>query len=227
MKKTTIFTMIFLIFSSCNTGTTELNGGKGLSRNSAININHDDNTISKLHEDSISPTKIDRLKTLSFKFNVDKSKHILKTINIYNDNQIIQRIIADKQIEYSEFKLIDWNFDGYKDISVLYNCGSGGCAYWIWNYSPKKNKYVYNMELSEVLGLERDTIGKYIVFHYRVGYSKEKWDSLIYKDNKLLFVKGLQRERWNDSLGNSWVKNTYSRMINKVEIITTDSFITK
>ena len=95
--------MIFLIFSSCNTGTTELNGGKGLSKNSAININHDDNTISKLHEDSISPTKIDRLKTLSFKFNVDKSKHILKTINIYNDNQIIQRNIKRRMPQYISY----------------------------------------------------------------------------------------------------------------------------
>ena len=50
----------------------------------------------------------------------------------------IQEIIANKSFEKKEFKLIDCNFDGYKDISVLYNCGSGGCAYWIWNYSAEK-----------------------------------------------------------------------------------------
>lgn len=229
MKDTTIFIMTFLIFSSCNTRTTELNGDNRLNRNSAMNITItiDDSTMCKPYEDSILPTKIDGFKTLSFKFNVDRSQHILKTIIVYSGNQPIQRIITDKQIEFNEFKLIDWNFDGYKDISVLYNCGSGGCAYWIWNYSPKEHRYIYNMELSEVAGLERDTIGKYIVFHYRTGYSEEKWDSLTYRDNKLLLVKGLHRERWNDSLGNSWVKNTFTRMINKVEICTTDSFIIK
>jgi hypothetical protein len=128
---------------------------------------------------------------------------------------------------HNEFQLIDWNFDGHKDISVLYNCGSGGCAYWIWNYSSKENRYIYNKELSEVLGLEIDTTDQYIVLHFRAGYSEENWDSLKYKDNKLIFVKGLYRVRWNDSLGNSWVKNTYSKRINKVVITKTDSFIIK
>lgn len=41
-------------------------------------------------------------------------------------------------IKHAEkFGLIDWNFDGYKDITVLDNCGTGGCAYWIWNYSKR------------------------------------------------------------------------------------------
>lgn len=48
-----------------------------------------------------------------------------------------------------------------------------------------------------------------------------------YKNNKLLFVKGLARERWNDEVGNAWVKNTYSKMINNVLVTKTDSLIIK
>jgi hypothetical protein len=227
MKETLILLMTILFFSSCNSRNRESDKDKQLQKGSA-NINSIVNNLSRsLNENTIPPTKIDGLRALSFKFNVDSSGYLLRTIDIYSDNKLIQRIIANKDIERNEFQLIDWNFDGYKDISVLYNCGSGGCAYWIWNYSSKVNRYIYNNELSEVLGLEIDTTDKYIVCHYRAGYSEEYWDSMQYKDSKLLFVKGLYRQRWNDSLGNSWVKNTYSKMINKVMITKTDSFITK
>ena len=47
-----------------------------------------------------------------------------------------------------------------------------------------------------------------------------------YEGNKLKFEKGLFRERWNDGNGNSWEKNTYSKMINNVMITKIDSFIT-
>lgn len=227
MKETVILLMTILLFCSCNSRNRESNNDKQLLKDFANMVSFINNFSGSSSGDSIPPTKIDGLRALSFKFNVDSSGYLLKTINIYSDNKQIQRIIANKEIYRNEFQLIDWNFDGYKDISVLYNCGSGGCAYWIWNYSSKENRYIYNKELSEVLGLEIDTTDQYIVFHYRAGYSEENWDSLKYKDNKLLFVKGLYRERWNDSLGNSWVKNTYSKMIKNVVITKTDSFITK
>jgi hypothetical protein len=219
--------MIILLFCSCNSRNKESNNDKHLPKDSANMVSHINNFSRSSSEDSIPPTKIDKLRALSFKFNVDSSGYLLKTISIYSGNKQIQRIIANKQIVHNEFQLIDWNFDGHKDISVLYNCGSGGCAYWIWNYSSKENRYIYNKELSEVLGLEIDTTDQYIVLHFRAGYSEENWDSLKYKDNKLIFVKGLYRVRWNDSLGNSWVKNTYSKRINKVVITKTDSFIIK
>lgn len=189
-----------------------------------VSVNNSDSP----NRDSITPTKIGGLEELSFKFNVDTPEYILKTITIYSEKKVIQRIIANKEYGREEPQLIDWNFDGYKDITVNYNCGSGGCAYWIWNYSPTKKKYIYNKELSEVLGLEIDTANQYIVFHYRFGGEWEKWDSMKYKDNKLIFAKGLYSETWNDSSGNYWTKNKYSKMINNNVVVTKiDSFITK
>lgn len=227
MNENVILLMTILLFCSCNSRNRESNNDKQCSNDSTKIISIKNNSSVSSSEDSIAPTKIDGLNALSFKFNVDSSGYLLKTINIYSNNTLIQRIISNKEIQYNEFQLIDWNFDSYKDISVLNNCGSGGCSYWIWNYSSKENRYIYNKELSEVIGLEIDTTDQYIVFHNRAGYSEEKWDSLKYKDNKLIFVKGLYRERWNDSFGNSWVKKTYLKMINKVVITKTDSFITK
>ena len=212
---------------SCNTRNSKSNNDKQVTKDSVHNIPIENNFLSKLNGDSIPPTKIYGNKSLSFKFNIDSSGYLLKTINVYSENMPIQIITANKEIGNKEFQLIDWNFDGVKDITVLSNCSSGGCAYWIWNYSPKTNNFIYNKELSEVLGLEIDAADQFIVFHYRAGYSEERWDSLKYVNKKLQFVKGLYRERWNDSIGNSWVKNTYSKMINNVLITNIDSSISK
>jgi hypothetical protein len=231
MKETITALIIILLFYSCNLKKTELNNDnqplKSELSTDSIPPTKIDEIKSELYTDSIPPTKIDGMRSLSFKFNTDSSGIILKTINVYSENKQIQKIVVDKVIERLNFELIDCNFDGYKDISVLDNCGSGGCAYLIWNYSSKKNRYIYNEKLSQILGLEIDTVNQYIVFHYRAGFPEEMWDSLKYINNKLSFVKGRYRERWQDSLGNSWEKNTYTRKINNVLITEVDSFVTK
>jgi hypothetical protein len=227
MKETVILMMMIAFSYSCTTENSKSNNNIQVSKSSAQDISKEKNSFTKLKLDSIPPTKIIGDKLLSFKFNIDSSGSLLKTINVYSDNILIQKITANKYFKSNEFQLIDWNFDGAKDITVLYNCGSGGCAYWIWNYSPTTNKFIYNKKLSEVIGLEIDTVDQFIVFHYRTGYSEECWDSLKYVNNKLQFVKGRHRERWNDSLGNSWVKNTYSKMVNNFLVTNVDSSISK
>lgn len=225
MKVPLILLITTLMCCACNPSTNKSINVNQYDVDTNYVISNANRTLLNVSDDSIVPTKIDGWKAFSFKFNLDSTGNLLKTINVYYNNKLEQRIIANKFIGQNKFELIDWNFDGYKDISVLYGCGSGGCNYWIWNYSPKLNKYIYNKELSEVIGLEIDTFHQYIVFHYRAGFSEEKWDTLKYKDDKLSFVKGLYRERWNDSQGNLWVKHTFSKLINNVLVIKTDSFI--
>jgi len=222
MKNTIFFLITIVCYYSCTT-----KNNKPIIDNQLVLESENNNSVITAKEDSIPPTKISNSNTFSFKFNTDSSGYYLKSINIYAENILVQKITANKDIESKKFQLIDWNFDGFKDITVLNNCGSGGCAYWIWNYSQKEQKYIYNKELSEVLGLEIDIPNKYIVFHYRAGYPEEFWDTLQYKNDKLQFVKGLFRERFNDSLGNSWVKNTYTKLVDKVKITKVDSFISK
>ena len=175
--------------------------------------------------DSLANYSIDGVRQLSFKFNVDTSNLILNSILIYSDKTPIQIIKVDDCIESPDFRLIDCNFDGYKDIVVPFSCGSGGCAYWIWNYSAENGTFYLNEELSERMGLEIDTISKYIIFHYREGWILENWDSMKYINDTLTFVKGFKVERWTDESMNNWVKNTRAKMADSKLVISFDSAI--
>jgi hypothetical protein len=133
---------------------------------------------------------------------------LLSKILVYQGNSLYQKIDANKSIYLKEFRLVDWNFDGFKDISVLNESGSGGRSYWIWLFNPKKCNYVYNEELSQIWGLEQDTISSYIVHHFRNGAAEENWDTLKFVNGKLEYVKGLYQQRYSDLKGNQWKKQT-------------------
>jgi hypothetical protein len=176
-------------------------------------------------KDSISGYINPKLGLYSFKFDLDTAHLKLKKIKIYSDGKLVQTIKTNKECEHLDFSLIDWNFDGYKDITAIYNCGSGGCAYWIWNYSPKLNKFVYNTVLSERLGLEIDLVSKCIVFHFRDGVHLEYWDTMKYCNNKLVLVKGFTQKRWFDKDGNIWLKEIHKKVIHGVVRRTVDSMM--
>ena len=174
MKIYKLYLLLVLTFYSCNLRNEEkTNIFKEKETDSSNIVNQSKRLDYYIKSDSIAIKSIKGIPQLNYKFNVDSTGYFLKSIFVYSKLVKIQEIIENKSFEKKEFKLIDCNFDGYKDISVLYNCGSGGCAYWIWNYSPESKKYYYNKELSEVLGLEIDTISKLVKFHYREGSSKE------------------------------------------------------
>lgn len=159
--------------------------------------------IKQKKNENISSSKIALLDTLysesigdkTLKFYIDTSKNLLKTIGIYQQNILIQKIQVNMCFDLFEFKAIDVNFDGFKDILVRNNCGSGGCAYWVWNYSKETNGYYFNTDLSDVLGLEIESISKKIIFHYRAGYSNESSDTFKYVKDKLTFVDGKKIDR--------------------------------
>lgn len=224
IKAFKIYALIFLILSSC------------LSKNDSKNVRIKDNGTESSYSaveaeeldwviegDSITMKAHEGLAQLSYKFNYDSTTHILKSIIVYSDKVKVQEIDVNIMIFTKDFRLVDWNFDGYKDISVLINCGSGGCEYYIWNYSPKTGKYHYNDKLSEVLGLEIDTVLKAIVIHYRAGYEVEYWNTYLYKDDTLSFINGIYQERGSDSLGNSWTKGTYKKIVDDQLVISVDS----
>jgi hypothetical protein len=143
----------------------------------------------------------------SYKFIADTSQlFMLSSILVYRGNDLFQEIKANKSIYLKEFRLIDWNFDGYRDISVLRECVTSGKSYWIWLYNSKKSNYIYSQELSRIWGLDQDTISNFIIQHIRAGFIEEKWDTLKFVNEKLVFVKGLYQQRYSDSKGNQWKK---------------------
>lgn len=167
MKKIIIISIVsavLVITSSCNKTTkTEPLRNEIVTSKKIV--------IPKTNQDTTLLTKIGS-RNLSFKFIVDTSGYVLENIIVKSNSKIVQSILANKSIEFKEFSFIDWNFDGYKDITVLYNRGSGGSAYWIWNYDKRTKKFIYDSKLSEVLGLENDSVYKKVVLNYREGAIK-------------------------------------------------------
>ena len=166
--------------------------------------------------------------TFSFNFYFDETGYILKKIEVCSKDKIYQTLLTCDTL-YTEDKKIsfrDWNFDGYKDISIINNIGSGGISYSIWNYNPIVKQFIYNKDL-EAIGLEMDSISKYIIFHYRGGWEQEFWDTLKYKKDKLVFVKGMWQYQWNDEKGNQWRKRIYNKIINNRSVRKVDSCIIK
>ena len=221
-KSNTVFLILLLLnLSSCTNSDSILKNSHHETAKTLVNKNSI-NKLIKSMEDSIPPTFINKFDMLSFKFNVDSIGNTLKSIIIYSKNSVLQKIIANKDIAQNKFELIDWNFDGHKDISVRSGCGSGGCTYWIWNYSPEKKKYLYNSELSEAF-LELDSVNKFIIFHNRAGFNEEIWDSFQYINYKLTFIKGMHQERWNDENGMRWEKHTYTKLMHNKLVTKADS----
>ena len=85
----------------------------------------------KLLNDSIICNPVVGKERFSYKFNFDSTGYFLNSIIIYSDFKKIQKISVNQMVEENKFQLLDWNFDGYKDISVLSSSGSGGSTYFI------------------------------------------------------------------------------------------------
>jgi hypothetical protein len=84
----------------------------------------------------------------SLKLNVDPNNEIDKYIQVYLNGQKHQKIEFSDYVEGNYIQLIDWNFDGYRDISVVYSSGSGGISYMIYNFNPIKGTFVKDKNLS-------------------------------------------------------------------------------
>lgn len=224
MEAIKLSALLFLMLCSCMSGNDNKNGRSNDQDSALSNSVRESERLDWVIEgDSITMKVREGLAQLSYRFNYDSSSMILKSIFVYSDLVKIQEIEVNKMIFTKDFRLVDWNFDGYKDISVLFNCGSGGCEYYIWNYSPATGKYQYNDVLSEVFGLEIDTVLKAIVIHYRAGNAEEYWNTYHYIDDTLAFFHGVYQERGSDSLGNSWTKRTYKKMVDDQLVISVDS----
>jgi hypothetical protein len=191
-------------------------------KNDKINsINYKNNQVSI----NITPRiKYDKTFFL-FQLNYDSTGYFLNKIEVYSDDKIHQIIKVNKIIESKRMSFVDWNFDGYKDITIINSQGSGGTNYSIWCYNPNDKKFIYNSDLSDKLGLEIDSISKYIIFHYRAGWQEEYWDTLKFNNSKLVFIKGMYQQQWNDEKGKQWRKRTNRKIIDRKYIDKIDSCI--
>ncbi len=159
----------------------------------------------------------------SFKLNVDPNNEIDKYIQVYLNGQKHQKIKFTDYVEGNYIQLIDWNFDGFRDISVVYSSGSGGISYMIYNFNPIKGTFLKDKKLSGK-GLLIDSVNHFIVDHWRTGSDSENWDTCTYENGKLHFVKGLYLEHYLNEKG-YWEKQIRSRVVNNKRIQTVDSVL--
>ena len=106
-----------------------------------------------------------------------KSKH-LQTIELNNRNGIL------------EFK--DWNFDGYKDISLFLDHGGSSCngdgVFEIWLFNPLKNEFEYSKLLANEC-IYYDLKSKRVSFSTKEGASSSTSKEMKWVGNKLIVDK--------------------------------------
>jgi hypothetical protein len=144
---------------------------------------------SNYSSDSIGAYYGPKVGILTMKFIADASHYLLKSIRVYSGNKLIQNIIVNKIIEKQDFRLVDYNYDGYKDITAVATYGSGGTACWIWNYSPKDRKFYYNKLLSDSLGLVLDPDRKQISIYNHKNNSEYDVNTYKYQNDKLVLIR--------------------------------------
>lgn len=225
MKSRLTILLLFAIFISCDSQKENTKTLNAWDKDTLVDEPTGSIIIDTSSDYVISNANIGGKNAFSFKFNTDSVGAYLRSIDVFSEAELLQNITVERNT-YRQYRLVDWNFDGYKDISIEKECGSGGCTYLIWNYEPYEKIFIYNKELSENFGLERDSINKQIIIHRRGGYSFETWEYFEYSTgDKLVFIKSREAHRNFDSLGQLWEKNILTEFVNNKLASKVDSFI--
>ena len=224
MKSHLVILLLFALFISCDSQKENTKTLNSSDKAAVVDESIRSKIIDKGSEYVISNAHIGGGNIFSFKFNTDSVDFYLRSIDVFSNQAVFQNISVEQE-SYRSYDLTDWNFDGYKDISVCQGCGSAGCQYLIWNYSPSQNRFNFNEMLSGKLGLQLDSVNQYILFNTRSGYSYENLNTYEYEGDSISLLKNIIVERHIDSLNQLWEKNTVTELINNKLVYDLDSFI--
>lgn len=149
-------------------------------------------------EDSISNIAINDNLNFNFKLIVSADSISLNQIRVYQKKELIQTINIDNVIWSKYCQFLDWNFDGFKDLSIRVNCSATGmCTYWVWNFNPSTNKFILNKDVSGILGWEIDRKNKQLINYYREGANHEFKRVYKYIIGKLKLIKSIDKQIYN------------------------------
>ena len=224
MKSPLVILLLCALFISCDSQKENTNTRNSSDIDALADESIGSNIIDTGSEYVISNANIGGGNTFSFKFNTDSVDFYLRSIDVFSGQAVVQNISVEQE-SYRSYDLTDWNFDGYKDISVCQGCGSAGCQYLIWNYSPSQNRFNFNEMLSGKLGLQLDSVNQYILFNTQSGYSHQYLKTFKYEGDSISFLKNIIVERHIDGLNQFWEKNTVTELINNKLVYDVDSFI--
>ena len=186
---------ICLSFVSCTNSSKEKNASADSFSTDSANT-----TAAKVLPDASSKISFTSNGS-SFTISIDTAKKVMK---VYSGNeqtpfQIIDFAGAFENMSYNDFfkiptsytELEDLNFDGYQDLKIPSNQGSGGTWYDVYLYDPAGKKFIQNKELGEMASLWADSANKTFCMRSVGGWAGAIYDAGIYqwKNNKPYVIR--------------------------------------
>jgi hypothetical protein len=113
---------------------------------------------------------------------------------------------------------VDANFDGYKDLQLLNNCGgTGNCAYEFYLYNPATNRFVRNEFLSNLSTPEFHADKKQVTTHSHGSASDWESDTYRYEDGHYSLIRQ-EISVW-DRDSDTVTESTYELRNGKMELV--------
>jgi hypothetical protein len=112
----------------------------------------------------------------------------------------------------------DANFDGYKDLPLLIQCGAvGNCTYDFYLYDRAKGRFVYNSFLSHLVGPEIDSGNQQVHTSYHLS-SGDWWESTYeYREGHYVEIQRVVSS-W-DRKNNTTTEKVYELSHGKMQLI--------
>jgi hypothetical protein len=136
-------------------------------------------------------------------------------------NRVIQLIepqgIETRSPPKDSIRMVDANFDGYPDISVLANDGGAGPnnSYNFYLYNPETRKFEFDEDLSELTQTEIDPVRKEIRSAWRNGAAEHGYESYRFSGGKLELVERIiETYHYDDETGKTFLKTSIRRLLN-------------
>lgn len=129
---------------------------------------------------------------------------------------------SQSELEQNLLTPVDANFDGYKDLQILSNCGAtGNCSYDFFLYDPVTNQFVRNEFLSNNLSSpEFDEKKKQITTHSNGSASDWQNETYQYENGHYTLIRQ-EISAWNRET-NTVTVNTYELRDGKMKLVNSE-----
>lgn len=148
------------------------------------------------------------------------STTVVQTIEQYTDWGMVSSV---SEIEQNLLTPVDANFDGYKDLQILSNCGAtGNCSYDFFLYDPVTKQFVHNEFLSNNLCSPTfDAKKKQITTHSNGSASDWEADTYRYENGSYTLIRQ-EISTW-DRKAERVTVNTHKLHNGKMELVDSET----
>ena len=150
----------------------------------------------------------------------EPSTTVVQTIEQFTDWGMVT---SESELIKNLLTPIDANFDGYKDLQILSNCGAtGNCSYDFFLYDPVTSQFVHNEFLTNNLcSPEFDAKKKQITTHSNGSASDWQNETYQYEDGHYTLIRQ-EISAW-DRKTQTVTVNTYELRNGKMELVNSET----